>query len=270
MLHPVPAAPEPAVDLTLVVPAYNEAKRIRPTLEAMTSCLAARGLAYEIIVAADGNDGTREIVAGLAKGDPRIHVLGGEDRRGKGYGIRLGVARSRGRVVGFVDGDEKTPIEELDKLLPWLDRFDLVIGSRGLADSRIEVPQPLHRRVGSRAFGLVLHAMLGLRHVRDTQCGFKVFRGDVARDLFGRQKIDGYMFDVEILHLAARSGYRVKEVGVRWRDDRDSRLDLVAGNWRNMVDLLRIRLGRYPGAAPSASAAAAERASTAMASGKKP
>ena len=111
--------------------------------------------------------------------------------------------------------------------------------------------------------------MLGLRHVRDTQCGFKVFRGDVARDLFGRQRIDGYMFDVEILHLAARSGYRVKEVGIRWRDDRDSRLDLVAG-WRIMIDLVRIRLGHYPGVAPSASAAAAEHASTVMASGKKP
>ena len=246
MLHPVPAAPEPAVDLTLVVPAYNEAKRIRPTLEAMTSCLAARGLVYEIIVAADGNDGTREIVADLAKGDPRIQVLGGEERRGKGYGIRLGVARARGRVVGFVDADGKTPIEDLDKLLPWLDRFDLVIGSRGLADSRIEVPQPLHRRVGSHAFGLVLHAMLGLRHVRDTQCGFKVFRGDVARDLFGRQRIDGYMFDVEVLRLAESRGYRIKEVGVRWRDDGDSRLDLLAGNWRNLVDLLRIRAATLP------------------------
>ena len=242
------------VELSLVVPAYNEARRIRHTLEAMTSHLAARGLPYEIIVAADGDDGTREIAASLAADDPRIQVLGDAERRGKGHGIRLGVARARGRIVGFVDGDEKTPIEELDRLLPWLDRFDVVIGSRGLADSRVEVPQPLYRRLGSRAFGLVLHAILGLRHVRDTQCGFKVFRGDVARDLFARQRIDGYMFDVEILHLAFRSGYRVKEIGIRWRDDRDSRLELVAGNWRNLVDLLRIRLRRYPEASPHPSA----------------
>lgn len=240
-----------AVELSLIVPAFNEAGRIRGTLQAMRSHLEALGLSYEIIVAADGDDGTRGIVAEMAAGDGRLSVLGGPERGGKGRGIRLGVARARGRLVGFVDADDKTPIEEMDKLLPWLDRgFDVVIGSRGLADSRVEVPQALYRRVGSRAFGMAMHALLGLWNVRDTQCGFKFFRGDVARDLFARQRIDGYMFDVEILHLANRSGYRIKEVGVRWRDDRDSRLDLVAGNGRNLLDLLRIRLARYPAASP--------------------
>jgi glycosyltransferase involved in cell wall biosynthesis len=230
------------VDLSLVVPAYNEASRIRGTLEAMRAWLEARGRPYEIIVSADGDDGTREITAALGAGDPRLVVLGGRERRGKGHGIRLGVARARGRVVGFVDADDKTPVEDLDRLLPWLERgYDVVIGSRAMPGSRVEVKPPLHRRLGSRLFGLGLRALLGLRGVRDTQCGFKVFRGDVARDLFARQRIDGYMFDVEILRLADRSGYRIKEVGVRWRDDGDSRLDLVAGNWRNLVDLLHIR-----------------------------
>ena len=255
-------------DLSLVVPAYNEAGRIRQTLEAMRSYLGKRGLDYEVIVAADGDDGTRDIVARMAEGDRRLGVLGGPERRGKGRGIRLGVARARGRVVGFVDADDKTPIEEMDKLLPWLDRgFDVVIGSRGLADSRVEVPQALYRQVGSRAFGLAMHLLLGLWDVRDTQCGFKFFRGPVARDLFARQRVDGYMFDVEILHLAERSGYRIKEVGVRWRDDRDSRLDLVAGNWRNLVDLMRIRVARYPAA--SAPGRASEGAAV-LAPGEKP
>ena len=253
-------------DLSLVVPAYNEAGRIRQTLEAMRSHLAARGLDYEVIVAADGDDATRDIVAQMSRDDGRLSVLGGPERRGKGRGIRLGVARARGRVVGFVDADDKTPIEEMDKMLPWLEQgFDLVIGSRGLADSRVEVPQPLYRRVGSRVFGLAMHVTLGLWNVRDTQCGFKFFRGDVARDLFARQRIDGYMFDVEILHLANRSGYRIKEVGVRWRDDGDSRLELVAGNWRNLVDLLRIRVARYP--APAGRRAEAP---AVLASGEKP
>jgi dolichyl-phosphate beta-glucosyltransferase len=254
-------------DLSLVVPAYNEAGRIRQTLEAMRSHLTARGLDYEVIVAADGDDATRDIVAEMGKGDRRLSILGGRERRGKGRGVRLGVARARGRIVGFVDADGKTPIEEMDKMLPWLEQgFDMVIGSRGLADSRVEVPQPLYRRVGSRAFGVVMHLLLGLRNVRDTQCGFKFFRGDVARDLFARQRIDGYMFDVELLHLANRSGYRIKEVGVRWRDDRDSRLDLVAGNWRNMVDLLRIRVARYPAASTGRPA----KAPAVLASGEKP
>jgi dolichyl-phosphate beta-glucosyltransferase len=235
------------VDLSLVVPAYNEARRIRQTLESVRSWLEARGLAFEVIVAADGDDGTREIAASLGASDPRLTVLGGAKRRGKGRAVRLGVERAKGRAVGFVDADGKTPIEDLDLLLPWLERgFDVAIGSRALTESRVEVEPPLHRRLGSRAFRLVLHALVGLRGIGDTQCGFKVFRREVARDLFSRQRIDGYMFDVEVLHLAERRGYRIKEVGVRWRDDGDSRLDLVAGNWRNLVDLLRIHLARHP------------------------
>ncbi|PYQ12041.1 MAG: glycosyl transferase [Acidobacteria bacterium] len=233
--------------LSVIVPAYNEARSIRSTLEAIQAHLDRQPYEYEIIVAADGDDGTREIASAMAERDRRLDVIGRPGRGGKGRGIRDGVARARGDVVGFVDADYKTPIEEMEKLVPWLDQgFDLVIGSRGVAESRVEVPQPLYRRVGSRAFGLVMHLLIGLRGIRDTQCGFKFFRGDVSRDLFSRQRIDGYMFDIEILHLALRSGYRVKEAGVRWRDDGDSRLDLVAGNWRNMLDLFRIRFGRYP------------------------
>lgn len=228
--------------LSLIIPAYNEAGSIRKTLEAVQGYLNRQYFSYEILVSADGDDGTREIVGEQARRDSRLHVLGGPGRGGKGRGIRLGVAQAQGQVIGFFDADYKTPIEELEKALPWLERgYDLVIGSRGLAESRIEVPQPWFRRVGSRAFALAMHVTIGLWHIKDTQCGFKFFRGDVARDLFARQRIDGYMFDVEILYLAQKGGYRIKEVGVRWRDDGDSRLELVAGNWRNAVDILRIR-----------------------------
>lgn len=241
--------------LSVVVPAYNEARSIGATLAAMRRHLDARPYGYEIIVAADGDDGTREAVAALAAGDARLSVIGSAGRGGKGRGVRNGVAQARGAVVGFVDADGKTPIEELDRLLPFLDQgYDVVVGSRGLAESQIEVPQKLYRRMGSRAFGVLMHFVMGLPHVRDTQCGFKFFRGPVARDLFARQRIDGYMFDIELLHLCARSGYRVKEVGVRWRDDGDSRLDLVAGNARNLADLMRIRFGRYQAPAPTPSA----------------
>lgn len=257
-------------DLSLVVPAYNESRRIGQTLDAMRSYLAARHPSHEMLVVADGDDGSREIAAGLAAADPRLVVLGGRRRAGKGHAVRLGVARSRGRVVGFVDADGKTPIEDLDNLLPWLGRgFDLVIGSRAVPESRVDVPQLLYRRLGARAFALVLRA-LGLREARDTQCGFKVFRGDVARDLFSRQRIDGYMFDVEVLYLARRRGYRLKEVGVRWSDDRDSRLDLVAGNWRNTVDLLRIRLGRYGDPEPGRARSVPAPAGPALAGGQRP
>jgi dolichyl-phosphate beta-glucosyltransferase len=241
--------------LSLILPAYNEVRSIGATLQGVQAFLDSQGHSYEVIVAADGGDGTREAVAALAARDGRLSVLGSPQRGGKGRGIRQGVARARGRVIGFVDADNKTPIAEMEKLLPWLEGgYDVVIGSRCLADSRIEVPQPWFRRLGSRAFALGMHTVLGLWQVHDTQCGFKFFRGPVARDLFARQRIDGYMFDVEVLHLAQRSGYRIKEVGVRWRDDGDSRLRLVAGNWRNFVDILRIRFGRaHSAAAPAPS-----------------
>jgi len=231
--------------LSLIVPAYNEVARIGATLADFQHYLDRQGYAYEVLVAADGDDGTRELVAGLARRDGRLSVLGDRERGGKGRGIRLAVARARGEVIGFADADNKTPIEELAKLLPWLSKgCDVVIGSRGVADSCVEVCQPWHRRLGSRGFRILMHLVVGLWDIHDTQCGFKLFKGDVARDLFARQRIDGYMFDVEVLHLARRSGYVIKEVGVRWRDDGDSRLRLVAGNWRNLLDVLRIRFGR--------------------------
>jgi dolichyl-phosphate beta-glucosyltransferase len=230
--------------LSLILPAYNEAGTIRHTLTLAQSYLDRQGYPYEVIVAADGTDGTRELVAEVARADARVSVLGGPQRRGKGHGIRQAVARARGQIIGFVDADNKTPIEELDKVLPgFYQGYDLVIGSRAMPETHIEVAQPVYRRLGSWLFGQVVRRVVGLRGIRDTQCGFKFFRGPVAKDLFGRQRVDGYMFDVEVLHLAVRGGYRIQEVGVRWRDDGDSRLELVAGNWRNMRDILRIRLG---------------------------
>lgn len=230
--------------LSLVIPAYNEAHRIGDTLWRVQTYLDDQPYSCEIIVVADGTDGTADIVAGLCRGNSHLHLLSNERRMGKGYAVRSGVARARGEVIGFTDADYKTPIEEIEKMLPWLEQgYDVVIGSRGMKESQIEIPQPLYRQVGSRGFGLVMHALIGLHDVRDTQCGFKFFPHQVARHLFTRQKIDGYMFDIEILYLAECLGYRIKEVPIRWMDDGDSRLQLVSGNWRNFCDLVRIRFG---------------------------
>jgi dolichyl-phosphate beta-glucosyltransferase len=230
--------------LSLIVPAYNERRIIGSTLDAMQRYLDTQIYSYEIIVAADGNDGTREYVAELACERPWMQVLGSSDRGGKGRAIRLGVGQANGEIVGFVDADYKTPIEEIEKILPWFDRgYDLVFGSRALAQSVVEQSQKWYRRFGSQGFKIAMQMIVGLPGVADTQCGFKFYRSDVARDLFQRMRIDGYMFDVDILYLATRAGYSMKEVGIRWRDDGDSRLDLVSGNWRNLVDLFRIRFG---------------------------
>jgi dolichyl-phosphate beta-glucosyltransferase len=237
--------------LSVIVPAYNEVRVIGRTLGAIRSYLDRRGFAYELVVSADGDDGTREAAAALARGDPRVRVVGSAERGGKGRGIRRAVGLCSGKVIGFVDADYKTPIEELEKILPYFgEGYDVVFGSRAVGGARIENPQKLYRRLGSKAFKVAMHLLVGLWDVHDTQCGFKFYRGPVARDLFGRLRVDGYMFDVDLLYLARRAGYRLKEVGVRWRDDGDSRLALVSGNWRNMLDLFRIRFGRVPPPAP--------------------
>ena len=234
----------PRVDISLVLPAYNEERSIARTLAEAEAYFTGRDLAYEIVVAADGDDRTREIAGEVASRDPRVRVIGGPGRRGKGRAIREAMALVQGSVVGFADGDGKTPFEELDAVRERLEQgYDIAIGSRRAAGSQVEVAQPLYRRVGAQGFNLVRDALLGLEDIPDTQCGFKFFRAAAARDLFGRQRVDGYMFDVEVLYLARQAGYRVAQVPVQWRDDGDSRVSLVASNARSMIDLLRIRLG---------------------------
>ena len=224
-------------DISLILPAYNEARTIATTVGEAAQYFASRGLRYQIIVAADGDDGTRERVRELG-----FTAIGGPQRRGKGRGVREAVALATGAVIGYADADNKVPIEEYARLEPFLQDHEVVIGSRALAESRIERHQPLYRRAGRAGFRVFMQTVVRLQGIDDTQCGFKFFQRDAARALFSRQKIDGYMFDVEILALARRLGYRIRQVPIRWRDDRDSRLQLVRGNLRNLVDLFRIRL----------------------------
>ncbi len=227
--------------ISLILPAYNEAGRIRSTVEQALAYFDDRRLRCEIVVPADGDDGTREIVRELGLRRPGVTAIGGVQRRGKGRGIREAVALAQGEIIGFADADNKVPIQDYAKIETALaDGIDVVVGSRGLADSRIERSQPFYRQLGGQAFGLWLRAVTGLT-LRDTQCGFKFFPAAVARDLFTRQQIDGYMFDAEILYIAHKLGYSIREVPVRWRDDGDSRLNLISGNVKNFKDVLRIR-----------------------------
>lgn len=249
-------------DLSIIIPAYNESATIVRTLTLVREYLEGQGMSFEVIVSADGNDGTRERAREVAGDDERFTVLGTAQRGGKGRGVRAGVQIARGQIIGFVDADYKTPIEEAERILPWFEQgYEVVIGSRGMGDSKIERRQKLYRRVGSRVFAFGMRTVTGLRNVVDTQCGFKFFTKRAARDIFSRQRIDGYMFDVEILRLAQVLGYKIKEVGIRWHDDGDSRLDLVAGNWRNAQDILKIGFSRFrvPEAGEFAVPAPAER-----------
>ena len=235
--------------LSLVVPAFNEEKRLGITLNAIHDYLTKMNYPWELIVVDDGStDRTSAVAESLIKTMPALSVLRNDRNYGKGFSIRNGIFRCRGRYVGFLDADYKTPIEEISKMLPWLEAgFDVVFGSRGLKASQIEISQPRYRQLGAKLFSMAMHLIVGLRDIIDTQCGFKFFRHDVAQVLFGRQSIQGYMFDVEILYLAKNLNYKLKEVPIRWRNDPDSRLQLVRGNLRNIRDLIGIRRNRKNG-----------------------
>jgi dolichyl-phosphate beta-glucosyltransferase len=241
--------------LSAILPAYNEAKSIRQTLNAMRSFLETQDYTYEVIVAADGDDATPDIVTEIAREWPRVQISAKRGRHGKGHGLRRGMALAQGEIVGFLDADYKTEINEITRVLPWFGQgYDIVAGSRALADSHIQRYQPKYRQVGSQLFGLAMHAIVGLNDIPDTQCGFKFFTRHAARAIFECARIDGYMCDVEILFLAKRFGLRVKQIGITWRDDGDSRLALVSGNLRNGCDLFAIRFARYgASSAPAAS-----------------
>jgi len=229
-------------EISLILPAFNEAARILDTIRETLGYFDSRGLAAEIIVAADGADGTREKVAAFGAKDPRVSVIGAPERRGKGRGVREAMALAKGTFVGYADADNKVPIEEFDKVLPLLrSGVDVVAGSRAMAQSAIERYQPLYRRIGSKGFHVFMQTVVGLPGITDSQCGFKFFSARAAHAVFSLQQIDGYMFDVEVLALARRLGYEIQQVPIRWRDDGDSRLNLVRGNLQNVRDIFRIR-----------------------------
>jgi glycosyltransferase involved in cell wall biosynthesis len=230
------------IDLTLIFPAYNERATIGATVEEAFSYFKGRKIQVEVIVAADGMDGTRELVSQMTSTYPRLEVIGHPERGGKGRGIREAIAIARGKIIGYADADRKVPIEDFERIEPFLrEGYRVVTGSRAMQSSEVLRSQPWFRRLGSTGFYYYMQTVVGLPGIRDTQCGFKFFDRKAARQLFHFQEIDGYMFDVEILALARHFGFSVKEVPIRWRDDGDSRLNLVSGNLRNALDIFKIR-----------------------------
>jgi dolichyl-phosphate beta-glucosyltransferase len=236
------------VEITIVIPAYNEQVRIGLTLVRTLEYLQARHPRFELLVVDDGSrDGTIQVVEEIAARDPRVRTLRQPQNRGKGAAVRRGVLEARGRHILFMDADLATPVEELDTLFVWTNRgYEVVIGSRGLPDSDIRERQPRARELMGRVFNLLVRSVL-LGGFKDTQCGFKLFERSAARDLFSRQKLDGFAFDVEVLLLAKERGYRIAEVPVVWYHAPNSKVAPVVDSTRMLGDLLRLRLDRMLG-----------------------
>ncbi len=240
----------PDVELSIVIPAFNESQRLPNTLDAALAYLADSGLAGELIVVDDGStDSTAEVVRAYAASHSAVRLLRNDGNRGKGYSVRRGMLEARGRVALFSDADESTPLTEASKLLAAIEsgEADVAIASRELPASDLARPQGWHRRVLGWFFRQLVRLIV-VRGFRDTQCGLKAFRREVAREVFQRQRLDRFAFDVEVIYIARRLGYRVVEVPVRWLDSQDSRVRPVRDGLRMVYDLLTIRLRALWGA----------------------
>jgi dolichyl-phosphate beta-glucosyltransferase len=231
------------MDISVIIPAYNEEKRIAFTLEKSIDFLQQRSWQYELLPVDDGSrDATVERIAEVAREFPQVRCVLNGQNRGKGYSIRHGLEEAQGNFIGFMDADYKTDIAALDHAMELLESGACgVIGDRTLGKSEIARERKRYREMGSIVFRRGLQMLMGLRGYDDTQCGFKFFRAEVMRDLFSRQKVEGYMFDVEILLLAGKLGYALERIPVKWTFDPDSRFNPVTGMIRNLGELARIR-----------------------------
>lgn len=239
-----PLAAEPY--LSVIIPTYNEEERILPTIGAIASHVSSMGILWELIIADDGStDQTANLVNGL--GFANLRFLKAERNGGKGSAVRRGMLAARGQYVLFADADNSTPIEQVDRLLVKLtdEGYDIAIGSRA-ADGAEEASKSMLRHVLSGGLRLIVQLIVRLG-VRDTQCGFKLFTKEAAGRLHHAQTLMGFSFDLEILYLATKLGYRVAEVPVAWIDAPGSKVDTAREAQRFIKDLLRIKLNDWQG-----------------------
>ena len=235
--------------LSIVIPAYNEEKRIRKTLTDIIAYCRKRNIVYEIIVVDDGSaDSTASVARNAAtQSKAPVRVIRGSGNEGKGSAVKKGILAAKMPYVLFCDADHSTPIHTLDVFSQYL-KYDIVVGSRNLPESKITKPQPFLRSSMGKLFPLLVR-MLAVKGIKDTQCGFKLFKTAIAKKLVKQQRLHGWAFDVELLYLAQKHGYSIKEVPVSWRNDPNSKVRILRDPMKMMLDLLRIRwndvMGRY-------------------------
>lgn len=235
--------------LSIIIPAYNEEQRLPGSLETVKTYLDTKVFDFvEVVVVDDGSkDRTAEIVRETALGDPRVRLVSNPGNRGKGYAVRHGMQEAKGEWILFTDADLSAPIHELDKLIAAVrrEKADGAIGSRALDRSLVGRHQSFARELAGRTFNLLMRLATGLPY-RDTQCGFKMLSAEAARAVAARQQSDGFGFDVEILYIAKKHGFRVLEVPVRWFNVEGTKVSMWNG-FTAFADPWRVRLNDLKG-----------------------
>ena len=233
---------EASPELSIVIPCFNEEQRLPRTIELIEQYLARVGTSYELILVDDGSiDGTRQIMDAAAERNSSVRLEALPQNRGKGRALAEGVAVARGAEVLVTDADLSTPIEEIDKLRAELrNGAGVAIASRALRGSRVEVSQPAYRVLMGKAFNLLVQAVL-LPGIWDTQCGFKLFRADVAHDVFAGLTTDGFGYDPEVLYRAKKRGVRIAEVPVVWRNSAPTKVSPIKSSIDMFKHVVRVR-----------------------------
>lgn len=230
------------MEISIIIPCYNEEKRIKKTLEKIWEYFKSKEIDFEIIVVDDGSrDKTVEIVEKWKEGKENIKLIKHPKNKGKGAAVKTGVMNAEGNLILFTDADLSTPIEEYEKLKKFIDSgYDISIGSRGLKESKILVPQPFFRRMIGRIFPFLVRLIV-IRKFKDTQCGFKLFKKEVAKEIFKNLKTTGFAFDVEILYNSVKKRYKIKEVPVTWMNSPYSTVKIFRDSFKMFISLLKIR-----------------------------
>lgn len=229
------------IELSIVIPAYKEEKRISVVLEAIEKYLLGVDFKVETIVVVDGSpDRTAEVAESFKSRIVGLKVIDRQQNLGKGATVREGVLAAKGKYILFTDADNSTPVEQVGKLLPYAKKYEVVIGSRYSDGGKIAVPQSLVRRIGSRIINIFIQT-IAVYGIRDTQCGFKLFQAEPARQIFTRTTLSNFSFDIELLAIAKKLGYKIREVGINWYDNPHSTVNPIKDGLQMISDAWHIR-----------------------------
>jgi len=236
------------MELTVILPALNEEKRIGAALGRLGEYLGAKGWDYEIIVVDDGcTDGTAAVVSQAAAADPRIRLISNGQNRGKGYSVKRAMLESSKALRLFTDADLPIPIEEIEKFIPLTEQgFGVLIGSRKVEGHESDTRTSPLRSMFSAVFNVIVQALV-LRGIKDTQCGFKLFTARAAEEIFKRQRLDYFGFDVEILSIARLHGFKIKEVGIKLSNPKESSVNVFISPLKMFAEIIRLRLNLWKG-----------------------
>ncbi|NOQ55175.1 MAG: glycosyltransferase [Nanohaloarchaea archaeon] len=231
-------------EISVIIPVYKEEKRLKQSLPKIVKYLNDNFSRFEIIIALDPPKGNTEQIAKDIYKD--IILIESNKNMGKGYSVKQGIVAAKYEIILFVDVDLSTPIEEIGRFMPYLNTHQVIIGSRNLKDSKITKRQPLLRSTLGNIFPLFVRFLI-IKDIKDTQCGFKMFKKETIRPIFSKQKIDGFAFDAELLLIAKKKGYKIKEIPIEWTNSDESRLNVFKDSIRMGIEITKIFINNKRG-----------------------